>query len=232
MGEPAEGKPLRTWKRPDPAPAAGGRVMGVAGLALASVVPTASEATEPSLGVAGTSRVPSPPGTPTEPSAPGAPDQLAVDGLAVPIGLSPGDVYFAWQVRDAARREPERLSHPGIRTGRRAGPGADGVGQWPGGLGQTGLCTLRGPAAGFRLRLPWTVRTWDHYSGNSRTESPRRCSRPGSRRATGGLVDRSGNDCIVRAGPVHLRPPEATLRRVRHRAGPGHVSATSSTSST
>lgn len=34
---------------------------------------------------------------------PGAPTGLSVDGLAAPIGLSPGDVQFAWQVGDLRR---------------------------------------------------------------------------------------------------------------------------------
>ena len=37
------------------------------------------------------------------PGPPGAPQALSVDGLTVPIGLSPADVQFAWQVGDLRR---------------------------------------------------------------------------------------------------------------------------------
>ncbi|MGA7419568.1 MAG: family 78 glycoside hydrolase catalytic domain [Acidimicrobiales bacterium] len=171
MGEPAEGQPLRTWTLTR-RQLLGGGVMGVAGLALASVAPTASEATEPALVVASTSRVPSPPGTPTEPSAPGAPDELAVDGLVVPIGLSPGDVYFAWQVRDA-RRGASQSAYRIQVSGPVVGPGPAPM-VWDSGQvgsGKQAFVPYGGPRLDSDSAYRWTVRTWDH-SGNSGPSSP------------------------------------------------------------
>ena len=187
MSEPAEGQPLRTWTLTR-RQLLGGGVMGVAGLALASVVPAATEAAEPPPGVTGKSRVPSPPDTPTEPSAPGAPgapDELAVDGLAVPIGLGPVDVYFAWQVRDA-RRGASQSAYRIQVSGPVVGPGPAPM-VWDSGQvgsGEQAFVAYGGPGW---LRTP---PTGGRYGPGTTRETPdrarfRRCSRPGSMAATG-----------------------------------------------
>ncbi|MDQ1359677.1 MAG: alpha-L-rhamnosidase [Acidimicrobiaceae bacterium] len=212
MGEPAEGQPLPTWTLTR-RQLLGGGVMGVAGLALASVVPAATDAAEPPPGVTGKSRVP---------SAPGAPNELAVDGLAVPIGLSPGDVYFAWQVRDA-RRGASQSAYRIQVSGPVVGPGPAPM-AWDSGQvssGEQAFVVYGGPRLASDSAYRWTVRTWDH-SGNSGPSSPPSVFETG-------LGDRDWRASWIGRAKTALAEPdqytyartEATLRRasiVRARA--------------
>jgi|HubBroStandDraft_6_1064221.scaffolds.fasta_scaffold35637_2 alpha-L-rhamnosidase len=140
MGERADGQPLRTWTL-SRRQLLGGGLMGAAGLAVASVLPSAAEAGG---------------------EQPGAPAELTVDGLAVPIGLGPGDVYFAWQVQDTRRgaiQSAYRIEVVGPVVGSQPAPTL-----WDSGRvasAEQAFVAYGGPRLAPDAAYRWTVQTWD-----------------------------------------------------------------------
>jgi alpha-L-rhamnosidase len=98
-------------------------------------------------------------------AGPGAPVALTVDGMAAPIGLGPGDVFFGWHVDDRRRSAVQRgyrieVWRPVLSGGRR---GSDDL-VWDSGRvasSDQSFISYRGPALAPDTTFRWTVRTWD-----------------------------------------------------------------------
>jgi alpha-L-rhamnosidase len=139
----------------------GGGLMGAAGLAVGAVVsPDGAGATHPNA-EANPGQAPDPTGA-VDPDGAGTPLTLTVDGLDLPIGLDPDDVYFAWLSGDS--RRGARQSAYRVRViGPAGGPGA------PAAVWDTGRVTsseqafvpYRGPRLAPDTAYQWTVQTWD-----------------------------------------------------------------------
>jgi alpha-L-rhamnosidase len=165
MVEGDEDRPVDTWVL-SRRQLLGGGLLGAAGLALSDHLPTGSSGpTGPSGGAAAESS--GAPGDGTVAGAatagkPGGPAALRVDGLAAPIGLGRGDIFFAWQVRDARRRARQsayRIVVAGPETGAGIPPTA-----WDSGKvssAEQAFVPYGGPALASDARYRWTVQTWD-----------------------------------------------------------------------
>ncbi len=144
----------------------GGGLVGAAGLAAAAggrLVPAGAAEPAPSAaGDAAGDPVPADPAGPGTPGGVGAPVAPTVDGLDVPIGLDPDDVFFAWQVADArrgARQSAYRIAVSGPATDDRA---ASTV--WDSGKvssSEQAFVAYGGPRLAPDTAYRWTVRTWD-----------------------------------------------------------------------
>ncbi len=135
----------------------GGGVVGAAGLAVGAVT---------SPGAAGGAEA-------GDRRGPGPPLSLVVDGLAVPIGLAPDDVYFAWQVGDTrrgARQSAYRIRVSGPITA--AGAAAT---VWDSGKVATSdqaFVAYGGPELVPDSAYRWTVQTWDGDGAPGPQSSP------------------------------------------------------------
>ena len=165
MGERADGQPLRMWTL-SRRQLLGGGLMGAAGLAVASVVPDA----EASDAMASTASASAAGAGPTKPGPPG---ELMVDGLVGAIGLSPGDIYFAWQVHDARRgalQSAYRIEVSGPVAGTRPAPTI-----WDSGRiasAEQAFVAYGGPKLAPDSAYRWTVQTWDHAGVAGPRSSP------------------------------------------------------------
>ncbi len=185
MGERADCRPLRTWTL-SRRQLLGGGLMGAAGLALGPVLPSPAGA---------------------DGGHPAAPGGLTVDGLAVPIGLSPSDVYFAWQVSDARRgaiQDAYRLEVSGPVLGSRAAPTVWDSGRV--GSVEQAFVAYGGPRLASDSAYRWTVRTWDRSGATGPRSAPSTFET--------GLDDRDWRaSWIQRAAGVAAEPDQYTYAR-------------------
>ena len=103
------------------------------------------------------------------PGPPGSPAVLSADGLAVPIGLDPSDVRFAWQVGDARRGARQRAYRLVVSRLTLAGPGAgSSTTAWDSGRvpsSDQAFVAYRGPRLDPDAAYAWTVQTWAASGG-------------------------------------------------------------------
>jgi alpha-L-rhamnosidase len=165
MVEGAEDRSVDTWVL-SRRQLLGGGLVGAAGLALFGHLPASGASTA----WAG------PPPAPLEAAAgrPGGPVALRVDGLAEPIGLGPGDIFFAWQVQDprrGARQSAYRIVVSGPEVGAGTAPTV-----WDSekvASAEQAFVPYGGPPLASDARYRWTAQTWDASgrAGPTSTES-------------------------------------------------------------
>src|SRR5260370_36702576 len=99
------------------------------------------------------------------PNGPGAPLALTVDGLAAPIGLGQGDIFFGWHVNDnrfGAAQSAYRIV--GARAGLAGGRRGSAAAVWDSGKvlsADEAFVPYGGPALAPDTTYRWTVQTWD-----------------------------------------------------------------------
>jgi alpha-L-rhamnosidase len=160
MVDKPQGRPLRTWTM-SRRQLLGGGLMGAAGLAVGPVAAPARAGAESPTTAADPGGAQNAAGPGVQYEA-GQPLALTVDGLEVPIGLDPEDVYFAWLSGDSRRRA--RQSAYRIRVaGPTGGPGAAHL-VWDSGpvaSSEQAFVAYGGRRLAHDSAYRWTVQTWD-----------------------------------------------------------------------
>ncbi|HEX3979745.1 MAG TPA: alpha-L-rhamnosidase N-terminal domain-containing protein, partial [Acidimicrobiales bacterium] len=164
MVEGAEDRTVDTWML-SRRQLLGGGLLGAAGLALSGHLPAGTPGTSrssPTSGSAATATAGAATAGAATAGQPGQPAALRVDGLAAPIGLGRGDIFFAWQVRDArrgARQSAYRIVVTGPETGTGTAPTAWDTGKVS--SAEQAFVPYGGPPLASDARYRWTVQTWD-----------------------------------------------------------------------
>ena len=103
------------------------------------------------------------PGLEGPPGPPGAPTALSVDGLTAPIGLSPEDVQFAWQVGDLRRGARQTAYRIVVQDASPAVVGLSRRTVWDSGKvhgERQAFVPYDGPPLAPDSSYHWTVQTW------------------------------------------------------------------------
>jgi alpha-L-rhamnosidase len=136
----------------------GGGLIGAAGVAVGSALPVGPGPIAP---VGAVEEQPGD-GDGSPAGGPGPPGALTVDGLAHPIGLGPGDVFFAWKLGDPRRGASQsayRIVVSGPVTGSHPPPTL-----WDSGRvvsDHQAFVAYGGPPLAADSAFRWTVQTWD-----------------------------------------------------------------------
>ncbi len=104
---------------------------------------------------------------------PGPPQALRVSGLAAPLGLGAGDVYFSWHVQDAhrgARQGAYRIVVTGPVSGTAPAPLVWDTGRVH--SGEQAFVPYAGPPLGPDAAYRWTVQTWDGAGRGGAVSAP------------------------------------------------------------